>query len=105
MVCGKLIGRRKRAFGPLAPMLGDDGKPLRAKANQHQRDLVEELGENCVEISEAENLAEAQADKQAAPVELIGQQPGTSALPGTELARSPSPSRIVLAGLTPSPRS
>ena len=56
----KLIGRRKRAFRPPAPMLGDDGKPLaslRAKANQHQREFKKEFGENCVEFSEAEHLA------------------------------------------------
>ena len=71
-------------------MLEDDGKPLaslRAKADQHQRELIKEFGENCAEFSEAEHLAKAQADKQAAPIELIG-QPATRG----------SPSQVVLAG-------
>ena len=48
----KLIGRRKRAFRPPAPVLGADGMPLaslRAKANQHQREVMKEFGENCSE--------------------------------------------------------
>ena len=84
----KLIGRRRRAFRPPAPMLGDDGKPLaslRAKANQHQREIMKEFGEKCTEFSEAEHPAQAQADKQAAPVELIGRRSGAGALPKTEL--------------------
>ena len=85
----KLIGRRKRAFRPPAPMLGDDGKPLaslQAKANQHQRELMKEFGANCVEFSEAEHLAKVRADKQAAPVESHRAGSGsTSALPSTEL--------------------
>ena len=71
-----------------APMLSDDGKPLaslQAKANQHQREFMKEIGENCVESSEAEHLANSRADKEAAPVELMRRQPGTSALRSTEL--------------------
>ena len=54
-----LVGRKKRPFRPLVPMLGDDGKPLtslQAKANQHQRELIKEFGEKCAEFSEAEHL-------------------------------------------------
>ena len=71
-----------------APTLSDHGKPLaslQAKANQHQHEFINEFGENYIESSEAEHLANARADKQAAPVELIGRQPGTSALRSTEL--------------------
>ena len=66
----KLTSRRTRAFRPPAPMLGDDGKllaSLGAKASQHQRELMKEFGENCVEFSEEEHLARADADKQAGP--------------------------------------
>ena len=45
----KLIRRKNRASRPPASKLGD-GKPLlslRAKDNQHQRDLMKEFGENC----------------------------------------------------------
>ena len=58
----KLVGRKKRPFRPPVPMLGDDGKPLaslQAKANQHQRELMKEFGENCAEFSEAEHLVRA----------------------------------------------
>ena len=68
----KLIGRKKRAFRPPAPMLGDEGKPLaslQAKANQHQRELMKEFGENCAELSVAEHLDKGRADKQTVPVE------------------------------------
>ena len=69
-------------------MLRDYGKPLaslRAKANQHQRELMKEFGENCTEFSEAEHLSKAQADKQVVPVELIGRLSGAGAFPKTEL--------------------
>ena len=69
----KLVGRKKRSFRPPVPMIGDDGRPLaslQAKANQHQRELMKEFGENCAEFSEAEHLVKVQADKQAAPVLL-----------------------------------
>ena len=82
----KMMDRSKSAFRPLAPMLGDDGKSLaslRAKADEHQRELMKELAENCVEFSEAEHLAKARVDKEAAAVELIGCKPGTSVLPST----------------------
>ena len=50
----------------------------------HQRELMKEFGENCVEFSEAEHHAKVRADKQAAPVELIKRQTDTRALPSTE---------------------
>ena len=62
-------------------MLGDDGKPL---ASLHQRERMKAFGENCAEFSEAEHHAKVRADKQAAPVELIGRQADTRALPSTE---------------------
>ena len=65
----KLVGRKKRSFCSPVPRLGDDGKPLaslQAKANQHQRELMKEFGENCAESSGAEHLVRVQADKQAA---------------------------------------
>ena len=80
----KLVGRKKRSFRPPVPMLGDDGKPLaslQAKANQHQRVLMKEFGENCAEFSEAEHLVRVQADKQAAPVIFTGSPTDTCALP------------------------
>ena len=79
----KLVGRKKRSFRPPVPMLGDDGKPLaslQAKANQHQRVLMKEFGENCAEFSEAEHLVRVQADKQAAPVLFTRSPTDTCAL-------------------------
>ena len=46
---------------------------------------MKEFGEKCVEFSVAEHLAKVRGDMQAAPVELIGRQPDTSALASTEL--------------------
>ena len=60
----KLVGRKKRPFRPPVPMLGDHGKPLtslQAKANQHQREVMKDFGENCAEFSEAEHLVKVQA--------------------------------------------
>ena len=83
----KLVGRKKRSFRPPVPMLGDDGKPLaslQAKANQHQRELMKEFGENCTEFSDAEHLLRVQADKQAAPFLFTRSPMDTCTLPGTE---------------------
>ena len=83
----KLVGRKKRSFRPPVPMIGDDGRPLaslQAKANQHQRALVKEFGENCAEYSEVEHLVKVQADKQAAPVRFTRSPTDTCVLPGTE---------------------
>ena len=67
----KLVGRKKPPFWSPVRTLGDDAKPLAslpAKADQHQRELVKELGKNCAEFSEAEHLVRVQADKQAQSV-------------------------------------
>ena len=74
----KLVGRKKRLFRPPASMLGDDGKPLaslQAKANQHQRELAKDFGENCAEG------ASVQAD---APVHFTRSPTDARALPSTE---------------------
>ena len=55
-----------------------------AKANQHQRELMKEFGENCAEFSEAEHLTKVQADKQAAPVLFTRSPTDTCVSPGTE---------------------
>ena len=83
----ELVGRKKRPFRLPVPMLGDDGKPLvslQAKANQQQRQLKKEFGENCAEFSEAEHLTKVQADKQAAEVRFARSPTHTCALPGME---------------------
>ena len=55
-----------------------------AKANQHQRELMKEFGENCAEFSEAEHLTKVHADKRAAPVLFTRSPTDTCVLPGTE---------------------
>ena len=101
----KLVGRKRRSFRPPVPMIGDDGRPLAsllAKANQHQRELMKEFGENCAEFSEAEHLTKVQADKQAAPV-LFTRSPtdmcqALSANGRMLFTFFPSPSPVVLLG-------
>ena len=102
----KLADRKKRHFRPLVPMLGDDGKPLaspQAKANQHQRELMKEFGENCAEFSEVEHLVRVQADRQAAQVGFTKSPADKCAL--MLFTISPSPSQVVRLGPTPSLRS
>ena len=85
--CVSWWAARGAPFRPPVPLLGDDGKPLtslQVKANQHQRELMKEFGENCAEFSEAEHLVRVQADKQAAPVRFTRSPTDTCALPGTE---------------------
>ena len=82
-----LVGRKKRSFRPPVPVIGDDGRPLaslQAKANQDQRELMKEFGENLAEFSELEHLTKVQADKRAAPVLFTSSPTDTCALPGTE---------------------
>ena len=95
-------------------MLGHDGKPLaslQAKANQHQRELMKEFGENCAKFSEAEHIVMVRADKQAAPLDFTRLPTDMRSLPCTErewedaLRILASPSQVVLAGLTRFPRS
>ena len=83
----ELVCCKRRPFRPLVPKLGDDGKPLtslQAKANEHQRELMKESGENCAEFSEAEHLKKVQADKRAALVLFTRSPTDACALPGTE---------------------
>ena len=44
-------------------------------------------GENCAKFSEAEHHAKVRADKQAAPVELVGRQTDARSLPSAERER------------------
>ena len=102
----KLIGRRKRAFRP-APMLGDDGKPLASlQANQHQRKLMRSSG----------RIAPNSASRNIMPRYVrTSKRPQSSSSGGRRtrahcqvrsvsgrmlFAFSPSPSQVVLAGLT-----
>ena len=57
---------------------------LQAKANQHQRELMKEFGENCAEFSEVEHLVKVRADKQAAMVDSTRLPTDMRALPSTE---------------------
>ena len=95
-------------------MLSDDRKPLaslQAKANQHQRELMKEFGENCAESSEAVHKVRVQPDRQAAPVLFTRSPTDTCALPNTEgewedaLHVLSNTSPVVLLGPTLSPRS
>ena len=105
----QLIGRRKRAFRPPAPMLGDDGKLLAsfwAKANQHQRELMKEFG----------RTASNSARRNISPRHVwTSKRPLSSPSGGSRVrahcrarslswrmlfALSPSPGQVVPAGLT-----